>query len=223
MTKVTLTAMTFGGLERALLTTLRVDPDKTETFRARLKQLQRLGFPPGVNVGRGTKMSYGTEHLVQLMFAFELISTGIPAKTATEMVLQGWGRIRSACRVIGQNDPAMIDTPIEILVAFRPDLLGQPPTLVLPTIEDVESLRDRLRGKTLPGTYIVLEASRLVHRLLNVGGEAGRIVSHMLYRELRSWPGPPRFDFLGPDEDNWYRVGAFDAEGVIIYDRNPKA
>lgn len=215
MTKVTLTSMSFGGLERALVTALRVDPDRTETFRARLKQLQRLGFPPGVNVGRGTKMSYSTEHLVQLMFAFEMISTGIPAKTATEMVIQGWPRISSACRDMGDFNPLFGRRPPEVFVLFRPDLLGQHPSAILPTIEDLNSLKNSFGPHSKPGTHILIESSRLISRLVEVGGEAGRLVTNALYAEMRAWPKPPRFGFLGEDADNWYRVGAFDAEGVI--------
>jgi hypothetical protein len=209
------TVLSFGMLERALVTALRVDPERTDTFRARLKQLQRLGFPPGVNVGRGTKMSYSTEHLLQLMFAFELISTGLPAKTATEMVLQGWQRIRSACSVLGRYDPFIGEKSPEMFVVWRPDLLGQQPSAVLPRVEDLNSISNSFGPASSPGTHILVEASRLVSRLVDVGGEASRISTSALYREMSRWAKPPEFDWSQDEDTNWFRVGAFDEKGVL--------
>lgn len=82
--------LTFAQLELVLARHLRVHPDKQGTLRSRIKQLQRLQFPPGVNVGRGSKMEYTGEHLFMLVSAFELISLSLPAQTATTVVTDHW-------------------------------------------------------------------------------------------------------------------------------------
>lgn len=82
--------LTYGQLESVLSLHLQIHPDKVPTFRSRLKQLQRLEFPPGVNVGRGSKMSYSAEHLFMLVIVFEILSFGLPAQTACKVVNQHW-------------------------------------------------------------------------------------------------------------------------------------
>ncbi len=82
--------LTYGQLETVLANHLRVHPDKLPTLRSRIKQLQRLKFPPGVNVGRGAKMEYSGEHLFMLVTAFELIGAGHPAQAACNLVSDHW-------------------------------------------------------------------------------------------------------------------------------------
>lgn len=88
--------LTYGQLETTLASHLRVHPDKLPTLRSRIKQLQRLKFPPGVNVGRGAKMEYSGEHLFMLVTAFELIGAGHPAQAACNLVTKHWGDFKAA-------------------------------------------------------------------------------------------------------------------------------
>jgi hypothetical protein len=82
--------LTYGQVETTLAAHLQIQPDRMGTFRSRIKQLQRLQFPPGVNVGRGSKMGYSGEHLFMLVTAFELIGIGLPAQTACHLVTRHW-------------------------------------------------------------------------------------------------------------------------------------
>ncbi|WP_395391606.1 hypothetical protein WBP07_13030 [Novosphingobium sp. BL-8A] len=88
--------LSYSQLEVILTAHFQIHPDKVGTFRARLKQLQRLSFPPGVNVGRGTKMAYGAEHLFQLVTVLELIHIGLPAATAATIVTKHWPHFAAA-------------------------------------------------------------------------------------------------------------------------------
>jgi hypothetical protein len=82
--------LSYGQLEAVLVGHLRIHPDKISTLRSRIKQLQRLKFPPGVNVGRGTKMEYSGEHLFMLVTVFELMGFGFPAQYACNLTLKHW-------------------------------------------------------------------------------------------------------------------------------------
>lgn len=82
--------LSYAQLERTLAVHFGIHPEREGTFRARVKQLQRLGFPPGVNIGRGTRMTYSAVHLFQLASAFELMRLGLPASSATAIVEQNW-------------------------------------------------------------------------------------------------------------------------------------
>lgn len=81
-------------LDSILLAHHRIHPDKHETFKSRIKTLQRMGFPPGTNVGRGPKVSYSAEHLFMLVTVFELQQIGLAAERAIETVTRSWRQIR---------------------------------------------------------------------------------------------------------------------------------
>lgn len=72
-----------------------IDPANERLLRARLKHLQRLGVPEGVNTGRGRIASYGAVQLCQLALAFELLDVGL-TPSRTKMVVSEWRRIRDA-------------------------------------------------------------------------------------------------------------------------------
>lgn len=88
--------LTYRQLETTLAAHLQINPDRISTFRSRIKQLQRLEFPGGVNIGRGAKMAYTGEHLFKLVTAFELIGIGLSAQFVTELVELHWKKISAA-------------------------------------------------------------------------------------------------------------------------------
>jgi hypothetical protein len=88
--------LTYKQLETTLAAHLQINPDRIPTFRSRIKQLQRLEFPSGVNVGRGAKMVYTGEHLFKLVTAFELLGVGLPAQSVTELTERHWTEFSGA-------------------------------------------------------------------------------------------------------------------------------
>lgn len=95
--------LSYRQLEAALAAHFSISPDGLPRFRSRIKQLQRLEFPGGVNVGRGVKMVYGAEHLFKLVIAFELIGLGIPADRATTVVTTHWRALAGALALARRN------------------------------------------------------------------------------------------------------------------------
>lgn len=88
--------LSYKQLEAVLSAHFRIHPDRIGRFQSRIKQLQRLNFPSGVNVGRGEKMKYSSTHLFQFVAAFELINQGIPGGTAVEIVKLKWDNFAAA-------------------------------------------------------------------------------------------------------------------------------
>src|SRR5690606_36146481 len=96
--------LTYAQLEQTLSAHLRIQPDKLPTFRARIKQLQRLEFPPGINVGRGVRMEYTAEHLLKLATVFELLDFGYPAQAACHLVEAHWPLWSAGYALAALND-----------------------------------------------------------------------------------------------------------------------
>lgn len=58
-------------------------------LRARMRHLQRLSFPHGVNTGRGTPARYGLAPVFHLALAFELIQLGISPERCVDLLNEG--------------------------------------------------------------------------------------------------------------------------------------
>jgi hypothetical protein len=87
---VTVTKLTFGQVEATLAAMEKIHPEKRKAFYSRLKQWQKLGFPEGVNVGKGTRAEYGATQLFQLAYMIELQRIGLSPERGIEAVQAAW-------------------------------------------------------------------------------------------------------------------------------------
>jgi hypothetical protein len=69
-----------------------IAPDKQETFRSRLKQWQKMGFPEGTKVGRGVKADYGAQQVFQLVLLVKLLRIGLTPERAQTLIRTAWPR-----------------------------------------------------------------------------------------------------------------------------------
>lgn len=105
--------MNYGGAEALFASINAIRPDKRIAFKARLKHLQRLGFPPGVNTGTGRSANYGAGEIYQLGIALELLQLGLSPERAVRLVsgnievLKNAGRTALAELINQSKDYAM--------------------------------------------------------------------------------------------------------------------
>lgn len=92
--------LTFNQMEAAFTVRFQIPAEKAVAFRGRLQHLQRLGFPSGVNTGRGTKATYGWTQIIQLMVALDLIDLGLPPDVAAKGVRQNSDRVLTGVQEI---------------------------------------------------------------------------------------------------------------------------
>ncbi|GFZ85198.1 MULTISPECIES: hypothetical protein [Sphingobium] len=201
--------LTYGQLEATVAAHLRIHPDRVGTLRARIKQLQKLQFPPGVNVGRGAKMAYSGAHLFQLISAFELINLGLPAATATGIVTPSWRQFAAGFGRALQNPfgTRSSDTFIRIMQYSLEDLTGgldrkgwNSPVY----IDDQESLSNDflLRDDQRIGhSHIIICANDVVRSVIVAADRFSRIPEFVDDKEFKSWI----IDYS--DENYWVRAG----------------
>ncbi|MGE3745635.1 MAG: hypothetical protein AB7G25_08005 [Sphingomonadaceae bacterium] len=89
-------SLTFAQVEFALAFATGIAPERRDSFVSRLKQWQKMGFPEGVNVGRGVKASYGASQAYQLMIMLKLLSVGLTPERAQRVVISGWDAFKDA-------------------------------------------------------------------------------------------------------------------------------
>lgn len=82
--------LAYADIERVLARLNRIADDKRIAFKARLKHLQRLGFPAGANTGTGKRAVYDADMLFQLVMAVELIQCGLPPKLIVTVLKDNW-------------------------------------------------------------------------------------------------------------------------------------
>lgn len=81
-------SLSFAEVSSLLAGMHLIDPAKEGTFRSRIKHLQRLNFPPGVNTGKGRPAEYGVEQFLLLAVAFELLQLGLTPERARSLLTQ---------------------------------------------------------------------------------------------------------------------------------------
>lgn len=94
--------LAFSEVEIVLARNLGVTPANTAKFRARLKQLQRSGWPTGVNTG-GTRPDYGAQQLLELGVVLELLECGVSPDRAVRLAAAWWDSIRKAFLIAGDQ------------------------------------------------------------------------------------------------------------------------
>lgn len=96
-------ALRYPEVEALLAELHQVAPTGRVALMGRIKNLQRKGWPPGTNSGRGKPADYGSLATVELLLAFELSVLRIPPEHAVE-VLQSveWDGAKEHLLLVGQ-------------------------------------------------------------------------------------------------------------------------
>jgi hypothetical protein len=187
---------TYRRLEAVLIAHLAIDPERYSTFRSRIKQLQRLNFPSGVNIGRGEKMVYSAEHLFKLVTAFELIGMGLPAQAATQIVEKNWYDIRGGYGLAQRHLISGFGTGPRVYIRIilrslheiqNPRFVNQPDTLV--SVLDDEALHHMLHIPARESAYsfLLIRANEITKRVLELAQEQGGVVEGKRCLDLISW------------------------------------
>ena len=209
--------MSFAGIELTLGSLMAVPPDDLGKFRARLKQLQRLGFPDGVNIGRGARMPYSEHHLIQLAVALEVMNCGVPAKFATDVVSRLWNRfavgIWIANNVIARSQKSAPAVLAVVRARAIHNSAGEQATV---TIEDANSLANMVSHviSDEPSARIHIDLTLMLLRLQSRANDIAQIKSYFLTTAIGFWfKDIPEYDPFDPERD-WLRFGAYTEDGT---------
>lgn len=184
--------LSYRQLEVILAAYLNVHPDKIGTFRSRMKQLQRLEFPAGVNIGRGVRMTYSAEHLLQLAVAFEVIGTGLAAKAATDLVSEFWERFQAAFGRAHKRLAYGSEAETFVAVEGRPPVEPERSGSDLVSVHDLASLTASVLSASASGTsmragMILIRADYLLERITRLAGDVAQVTHAKWAPEYRLW------------------------------------
>jgi hypothetical protein len=177
----------------ALLAELhQVAPTTRIALMGRIKNLQRKGWPPGTNSGRGKPADYGFAALIELLLAFELAALRIPPDQAVG-ILRGldWGKGKKHLARVGQHLADGLEDRTRpmfsllgggALLVFNPDgldglregqgadksLLGEPPWIAVE--EDGELYDVLFTGPRFAAVNLTRLLIRAAFALEKIGG-----------------------------------------------------
>lgn len=124
---------------RAVVSSMLGLPESAdEALGARIKHMQRLGFPAAEVVGTGRRRKYAFADIVRICLAFQLVDVGMPSALAVTILQDGWNDIVPALKKAG----AMRDAPmLEIIVAALARGYGGPVGFGAPRPSSGNSIR----------------------------------------------------------------------------------
>lgn len=114
----------FGELDAVVRILHGIAPDNAALV-ARFKYMQRLGFPEGVNPGRGVRSVYGLEEVLKVLLAFELLETGATPSRVVRLVRTGWPALLPALAVGWLATHERGARPRRLMVCARPGALRE--------------------------------------------------------------------------------------------------
>lgn len=125
----------FGQVEEALATLHRVSDAGRAAFRARLRHLKQLDFPPGTRTGKGQRAEYTFSNYLQMVVALELAQAGFAPLRTVYLVLAKWVELeKSIIDALQENestdpserllskDRAMVLFPEALKSSINPEL-----------------------------------------------------------------------------------------------------
>lgn len=83
-------SLQYRQIEEALVRLNDVAERGRPAFRARLRHLKQMEFPPGTNTGKGQRANYSFANYLQLVLAMELEQAGFAPQRVVRLVLDNW-------------------------------------------------------------------------------------------------------------------------------------
>lgn len=201
-----MTEFTFAVAEDCLRRVGSVHSNRAGTFRARIKQLQRLGFPEGVNVGRGTRMNYSLEHIMKLAIAFELLGMSLPASSVVCIVEFDWPRLAAGVAFAFEAKEYVDRWGVLAVIKRHEKDLSASGLESLVTIDDRASLISSLYGQNERYAAVIVNLNDLARSVIEHLGAAngGKVPETREFIEAHSIETPRSDGRLG--DKQWFRI-----------------
>jgi len=201
----------YQQVEELIADVHRIFPSRRPALNARLKHFKRLGFPSGVNTGRGKAAAYDGGATFKLLLAFQLLELGIGPERAVRLIENAEQVIVAAAGYNGRtlyklspDHNASLDGPGSIMMYFDPEALWH---LKAPDSDADDASRpyellgwcfkDELSGESLPHRAAIVNVTSLIE--MAADHLAGKGVSpNMFGTALLEWAWS--FDWTHPDD-----------------------
>jgi len=168
-------SFTTTDAEQVLAALHQIVPSGRKPFLARLRHLQRLGFPAGVKPGKGRAVAYSFTGLMQTAVALELIRAGASPARAIKAVSANWGALSFTVFSASLDEGSLINgKPLRGWIwVLRLDALGElaaqgpdnPMRLPIYPTEDVARL---LQQEDFGWRVLLFQGTRITKAVIDI-------------------------------------------------------
>ena len=189
----------FGQVEKALALTQNIREDRRSAFANRLKNIQKAGFPNGINTGRGKAARYNAGHVLQLGLLLELNQLGLSPERSITVIESDEHTVAMAFSFAANDGPPKGKFNNPMLLYVDPAALTD---LMLVTGED-RSVRsffygglgqflETLKSLTVGGfqRLSIINVSSLLWRLASQASSITGCEVEDFYEETKVWASP---------------------------------
>lgn len=165
-------------------------------FLGRFQHLRRIGFPSGVNTGKGKKFAYGWKQVMELCVAFDMIELGVPPDLAASTIQSNEQGLADAAYLLieqfrDQTDFSASVAPDGRHAAASPIIAVRMDSLM--TLKSPDSKRD--------ATFVAWTTSELMQRLQGQDAfEPGYLLINFGQRVLQLLWAAPSITGIDPEE-----------------------
>lgn len=142
----------FSEIEGGLALLHNIADEKRPAFVSRIQHLQKRGFPPGVNTGRGRAARYEAQHMFLLATALQLNELGMIPEKAIRVVTSSLGFLADGVVSVLDPTPLHLKAPVicHVPTSNLEDLANYQASDWGLRCEDLTKwLRNMQRGRTL--------------------------------------------------------------------------
>ena len=166
-----------------------VPEDRLTALRGRLQHLQKLGFPPGINTGRGKPAEYFPGQLILLLIGVELMALGIPPERAARALLAKKVIISAAIISVLASLGDKRSPPLFIRV-LPAALFDEDPRLGYVSLTDLtDTLEKTAHTGTFPTRIALVNLSAVILNVAEWAGRRSKDARKEFLTDLSLWAG----------------------------------
>jgi hypothetical protein len=167
-----------------------VGEERLTALRGRLQHLQKLGFPPGVNTGRGRPAEYGPSQVLMLILILEFMAVGLAPERAVRLLRQRESEVKKATRLAL---PGLLTEKVEaVFLRLEPAaLFDEDPAFGYATaakLDEFLRISTHLTGFT---RHVLINLTALLRHLVEWAADRSLGTEEEFVQSLENWTTTP--------------------------------
>lgn len=167
-----------------------IGEERLTALRGRLQHLQKLGFPAGVNTGRGRPAEYGPSQVLMLILILEFMAVGLAPERAVRLLRQRENEVKTATRLALSG---LLTEEVEaVFVRLEPAaLFDEDPALGYATAERLDEflrISTHLTGFT---RHVLINLTALLRHLVEWAADRSLGTEEEFVQSLENWATTP--------------------------------
>lgn len=163
-----------------------IGEERLTALRGRLQHLQKMGFPPGVNTGRGRPAEYGPSQVLMLILILEFMAVGLAPERAVRLLRQRESEVKKATRLAL---PGLLTEKVEaVFVRLEPAaLFDEDPAFGYATAEKLDEflrISTHLTGFT---RHVLINLTALLRHLVEWAADRSLGTEEEFVQSLENW------------------------------------